>query len=334
MKIKFFEINGWEKPYLKKYLKGHELEFVKEPLNKDNVNQVKGVDVVSVFIYSKIDKEVLSILPKLKAIVTRSTGFDHISIKEARKQNITVCNVPTYGANTVAEHTFALILALSRNVHKSYVRGIKNNYSIEGLKGFDIKGKTLGVIGTGHVGLNVIKIAKGFGMKVLAYDIKQQNFIRECLGFEYVSRDDLLSKSDIISLHCPYNKKTHHIINEDSIKKIKKGAFLINTSRGGLVDNDALLKALNKKVLSGAGLDVLEGEKLIKEEKQLLYDQKKIENLQELIKDHILLSRDDVVFTPHIAFYSQEALIRILKSTADNINNLYKNNNEICHIVN
>lgn len=319
MKITFFEIKGWEKPYLKKYLKEHDLEFVNEPLNKDNVKLAKGRDVVSVFIYSKVDKEVLSRLPRLKALATRSTGFDHINIKEAKKRGISVCNVPSYGANTVAEHTFALILALSRNVHKSYVRGLRGDYSIEGLKGFDIKGMTIGVIGTGHIGLHVIKIARGFGMKVLAYDIKQHSFARECLGFEYVPLDDILSRSDIISLNCPDNKDTHHLINKNSINKIKKGAFLVNTARGGLVDNDALIKALDRGILAGAGLDVIEGENLIKEEKQLLYDEKKAEIMSELAKDHILLSRDDVVFTPHIGFYSREALIRILETTAHNI---------------
>ncbi|MBD3247785.1 hydroxyacid dehydrogenase [Candidatus Falkowbacteria bacterium] len=319
MKIAFFEIKGWEKPYLKKYLKGHELKFVKEPLKKDNIQEAKGFDIVSVFIYSKVDKNVLAALPKLKGITTRSTGFDHIDIKTAKKKGVAVCNVPTYGANTVAEHTFALILALSRNVHKSYVRGLKGDYSIEGLKGFDIKGKTLGVIGTGHIGLHVIKIARGFGMKVLAYDIKQHGFVQECLGFRYASLDELLSGCDIISLNCPENKDTHHLINKKSIKKIKKGAFLINTARGGLVDNDALIEALDKGILAGAGLDVIEGEDLIKEEKQLLYDEKKSEAMAELVKDHILLSRDDVVFTPHIAFYSREALLRIIETTAQNI---------------
>ncbi len=319
MKITFFEIKGWEKSYLKKYLKGHDLEFVSDPLNEKNVSHAKGRDIVSVFIYSKIDKKVLSKLPKLKAITTRSTGFDHIDIKECKKRGVPVCNVPTYGANTVAEHTFALILALSRNVHKSYIRGLRGDYSIEGLKGFDIKEKTLGVIGTGHIGLHVIKIARGFGMKVLAYDIKQHSFVKECLGFDYASLDELLSESDIISLNCPENKDTHHMINKQSIKKIKKGAFLVNTARGGLVDNDALIEALDKEILTGAGLDVIEGEELIKEEKQLLYDEEKAEALSELVKDHILLSRDDVVFTPHIAFYSHEALIRILETTADNI---------------
>ncbi|MBD3288201.1 hydroxyacid dehydrogenase, partial [candidate division KSB1 bacterium] len=224
-----------------------------------------------------------------------------------------------YGENTVAEHTFALILALSRNVHKAYMKTIRRDFSIDGLKGFDLKRKTLGVIGAGFIGLNVIKIAKGFDMDVLAYDVNQNKMLAEVLDFKYVSMDTLLGNSDIISLNVPYNKHTHHLINKETIQKIKRGAILINTARGAIADTEALIEALDQKILSGIGLDVLEGEGLIKEEKQLLYDQKKIDEMGKIVKDHILLSKDNVVFTPHIAFYSQEALERILENTATNI---------------
>jgi D-lactate dehydrogenase len=319
MKIAFFEVKNWEKRYLKNKLKGHQPAFYNEPLNPENVRKAKGAEVVSVFIYSKVGKEVLKKLPKLKLIATRSTGFDHINLKECKKRGIVVANVPFYGENTVAEHTFALILALSRNIHKAYVRNLRGDRSIEGLKGFDLKGKTLGVVGAGHIGLHVIRIAKGFGMEVLAYDVKKNKFLAEVLDFKYVPLQELLRKSDIITLHVPYNKFTRHLINRKTIKLIKKGALLINTSRGGVVDTEALIEALDKKILSGAGLDVLEGEELIKEEKQLLYEQEKLESLSELVKDHIILSKDNVVFTPHIAFYSQEALERILETTVGNI---------------
>jgi len=252
-------------------------------------------------------------------ITTRSTGFDHIDLKVAKLRKITVCNVPFYGENTVAEHTFALILSLSRNIHKSYMKTLRADFSIEGLKGFDIAGKTLGVIGAGHIGLHVIRIAKGFGMDVLAYDTHQDKFLAEVLGFKYVSFKEILRNSDIITLHVPYNKYTHHLINKDTIKLIKKGAILINTARGGIVDTEALIEAIDKEILGGAGIDVLEGEELIKEEKQLLYDKKKLQSLGNLVKGHILLRRDNVVFTPHIAFYSQQALERILDVTVQNI---------------
>lgn len=326
MKIAFFEIKGWEKPFLRKRLKNHSLEFYKEQLSLENAGKFKDMDIASVFIYSNIDKKVLQALSKLKMIATRSTGFDHIDIKECQRKKIAVSNVPFYGENTVAEHTFALILSLSRNVHKAYVNTSRRNFSIEGLKGFDIKNKTIGVIGAGHIGLHVIRIAKGFGMEVLAFDTNQDRFVEEVLGFKYVSLEELLKRSDIITLHVPYNEYTHHLINKNTIKIIKKGAVLINTSRGGVIDNEALIEALDKKILSGAGLDVLEGEELIKEEKQLLYDKKKTESLMNLIEDHILLGKDNVVFTPHIAFYSQEALERILDTTVQNIISFDKGN--------
>ena len=319
MKIAFFETNNWERSYFKKKLKGHVLRFFAETLSLENVNEIKDFDAISVFVYSKIDARIIDALPNLRLVATRSTGFDHIDVKACKEKKITVSNVPSYGENTVAEHAFALILALSRNICKAYTRSLRYNFEIEGLKGFDLKDKTLGVVGAGRIGLHVIRIAKGFGMNVLAYDVNQNNLLPEVLGFEYASLEDVLSKSDVITLHVPYNKFTHHLINKDSIKLIKKGAVLINTSRGAVVDTEALIEGLNKGILSGAGLDVLEGEELIKEEKQLLYDQEKLETLSNLVKGHILLSKENVVFTPHIAFYSQEALERILEITVQNI---------------
>jgi D-lactate dehydrogenase len=319
MRIAFFEIKGWEKKYLRQKLKGYSLEFYQEPLDMKTIKRAENCQVVSVFIYSKLGRQIIAELPKLKLIATRSTGFDHIDLKECRKRKIRVCNVPFYGENTVAEHTFALILSLSRNIHKAYLRTLREDYSIEGLKGFDLKNKTIGVVGVGHIGLRVIRIAKGFGMKVLAYDINKDRSLAKALGFEYAGLKRLLANSDVITLHVPYNKSTRHLINKKTIRFIKKGALLINTSRGGVADTEALIQAIDKKILSGLGLDVLEGEELIKEEKQLLYDPDKLEALASLVKDHILLSKENVVFTPHIAFYSQEALERILETTSENI---------------
>ncbi|MBI2451926.1 hydroxyacid dehydrogenase [Candidatus Pacearchaeota archaeon] len=319
MKISFFEIQGWEKPILKKILKGHSLNFFKEPLSINNINQAKNSDVISIFIYSKINKQILSKLPKLKLITTRSTGFDHIDLTECRKRKILLYNVPAYGENTVAEHTFALLLALSRKIHQSYLRTIRNDFSIGGLKGFDLKGKTLGVLGVGRIGKHVVRIARGFEMNVLASDPHPDNFLAEELNFKYVSFQGLLKKSDIVTLHIPYTKENHHLFNKKNFNMMKKGSIIINTSRGAIIDTEALIWALDKKIISGVGLDVLEGEALIKEEKQLLYDKKKITDLQELVKDHILLAKENVVFTPHIAFYSQEALERIIEQTAENI---------------
>ena len=323
MKIAFYEIKDWEKDYVQSELE-HEFSFFNLTLNEDNV---VDAEIVSVFIYSKLDKEMLSKFPNLKMIVTRSTGFDHIDLDECKKRGILVTNVPSYGENTVAEHTFALILSLSRNIHRSYVRQLKNDYSAEGLKGFDLKGRTLGVVGAGRIGLHLIRMAKGFGMNVVAFDVNKDNFISEVLGFEYVDFDTLLATSDIISLNVPYNEHTHHLINEDSIQKIKKGAILINTSRGAVVDTPALIKAIDQGIIGGAGLDVLEGERLIKEEKQVLHEKDKSEALKTLAKEHELLGKDNVVFTPHIAFYSQEALQRIISKTVDNIKGYIKGKN-------
>ena len=295
------------------------MKFFKYPLNMKNASKSLDAEVISVFIYSKLTEELLSHFSNLKFIATRSTGFDHIDLDTCVKNQILVSNVPYYGENTIAEHTFGLILALSRNIHKSYIRTTRNDFSIEGLKGFDLKKKTLGVVGAGRIGLHVIRVAKAFGMDVLAYDVKKDQFLADVLGFTYVSLEDLLAQSDIISLHVPYNTHTHHLINKDNIRLIKKGAILINTARGGIVDTEALLEALDQGILSGAGLDVLEGEELILEDKRMVYDPSDLETMTNLVKDHILLSKDNVVFTPHIAFYSQEALERIIDTTIENI---------------
>ena len=319
MEIAFFEVKPWEIDYLKKNLSKHSLKFFEEPLTEASITKIKDCNTLSVFIYSKINKKILDKLPKLKIIATRSTGFDHVDVKECKKRNILVSNVPYYGENTVAEHTFGLILALSRNIHKSYVRTLRDDFSIEGLTGFDLKGKTIGIIGGGHIGMHVVRMANGFEMNVLVYDINKDLKLAKNLGFKYSPLNDLLKKSDIISVHVPYNKYTHHLINKDNIKLIKKGAILINTARGGIVDTDALLIALENKILGGAGLDVIEGEELIKEEKELLHIGGNIDKWRTIVRDHKIFRMDNVVFTPHNAFNSKEALVRILDTTIDNI---------------
>lgn len=319
MRIAFFEIQGWERPLLEEAFKDHELFFSEKPLQTSDLATVKDFEALSVFIYSRVSREIIEAMPNLRLVATRSTGYDHIDLATTKARGVIVSNVPTYGEHTVAEHTFALILALSRNVHKSHVRRLKNDFSIEGLKGFDLKDKTIGVVGAGKIGLHVIRIARGFGMHVLAYDAFQNNFLSDVLDFDYVPLDRLFAESDIITLHTPYNEKTHHLINEHSIAKIKRGSLLVNTARGELVDNDALIQALDQGILAGAGLDVIEGEHLIKEEKELLSGTKISGDLSELVNDHNLLRRDNVVYTPHIAFYSEEALQRILRTTIENI---------------
>jgi D-lactate dehydrogenase len=320
MKIAFLELHEWEEKYLRDRIDGrHQIVTLPGVLEDTHFSKIADAEVVSPFIYSKLTADRLAKLPKLKLIVTRSTGFDHIDVPECKRRGVTVCNVPFYGENTVAEHTFALILALSRKVHEAFVRVRAGNFSLDGLRGFDLKDKTIGVVGAGHIGLHVIRIARGFGMKVLAFDVRRDNFLAEVLGFEYADLDSLLSRSDIITLHAPHSKHTHHLINRDNIVKIKRGAILINTSRGGLVDTDALLTALENKTLAGAGLDVLEGEEAIYEESALLSDAVNPERLRQAIQNHVILKHPNVVFTPHNAFNSQEALERILQTTAENI---------------
>ncbi len=320
LKINFYEVTPIDKRLLNKSLKDKfQLNFFPEPLTEKNIATARGASIVSVFIYSVLDKPNLMKLPKLKLVATRSTGFNHIDLKFAAGRKVTVSNVPYYGENTVAEHTFGLILALSRNIHKAYMRTVRNNFSPEGLEGWDIKGKTLGVVGAGGIGSHVIKIAKGFGMNVLAYDVHKNHFLEEVLGFKYASLDELLRKSDIVSLHCPYNKATHHLINMKNIGLVKHGALFINTARASIIEPAARHPALETGIFGGAGLDVFEGEDLVKEENQMLSRNVSIEHLKAVLEKNILLNRENVIITPHIAFDSAEAVERILQTTVDNI---------------
>ncbi len=308
MNIAIFDLKPWEKKMFDTSLKGHKITYFKSEIDKTNVSKFKNAETISCFVTSQMNKQLINSLPNLKFIATRSTGYDNIDLQAATKSNIKVANVPTYGENTVAEHAFALILTLSRNIQKAYDRTKKNNFSIEGLQGFDLAGKTLGVVGCGHIGKHVVRIAKGFGMKVLIFDKSSKTTLNE-----------LLSNSDIISLHLPACKGTHHIINSKNIKKIKKGALLINTARGSLIDTKALLLALDKGILAGAGLDVLEDEELLSEEHHLAHRHGNNKKFVSLKKDHKLLAKENVIYTPHIAFYSREAVNRITKTTIDNI---------------
>jgi len=323
MKIIFFESKPHDPDFFRHHVKGHNLIFVKEPLTEANAKFYKSADIICTFIYSKCDKEALSHLPKLKLIATRSTGFDHIDIEYCRSRKIKVSNVPSYGENTVAEHTFALLLNISRKVHKSYIRTLENNFSIQGMEGFDLKGKTLGVIGAGKIGLNVIKIAKGFGMHVLAYDTYKNQFMADLLHFRYTSLDDIYRSADIITLHTPSTTETKHIINRASIRKMKNGVIIINTARGDLIDTDDLYHGLKSGKIGGAGLDVIEGEDIIKEDKELLQNETNPIKLKRLYQDEAIFHMDNVVFTPHNAFNGEEALLRILETTSDNIKGFF-----------
>jgi D-lactate dehydrogenase len=328
MKIAFFEMNEeWEREYIKKNLKGHKLVFFSEELNKKNVDKIKNFDIVSIFIYSNIDKDLISHL-KIKAIITRSTGFDHVDIQSCNERKICVYNVPRYGSNTVAEYTFALMLALTRKIVKSNERVRELNFDLEGLRGIDLKDKTLGIVGLGEIGTHVAEIAKGFGMKIIVSTRNKDAKIAKQFDFKYVNFNFLLKNSDIITFHVPLTPETKHMINKNNINLIKRGAYLINTSRGEVIETEAIIKAIDKKILAGAGLDVLEEEELIREEKELLMKEHSREELKSALEENVLLEYDNVIVTPHNAFNTTEALQRILDITLQNVKNAINNKDE------
>lgn len=319
MRVAFFEVKEWERMFLQERLPGDMTHFESGVLPPTPSLPLRDVDALSVFIYSRVTQEMLAALPNLRLIATRSTGYDHIDLEACRRRGVVVSNVPSYGENTVAEHTMALLLMLTRKVHQSVLQMRSGHVNMAQLTGFDLQGKTMGVIGAGHIGLHVIRIARGFGMRVLAQDVRRDPFLADLLGFEYVDLPRLLAEGDIVTLHCPLTLETHHLLGREQFALMKRGALVINTARGGLVDTDALVESLETGHLGGAGLDVLEGEELIKEERQLLQEPVNVEHLRTAVRNRVLLAREDVVFTPHNGFNSREALTRILEVTLANL---------------
>ncbi len=321
-KIMFFETGPWDEAGLTVEgcgLEGVPVETTRDRLQAVPDDVVADLTIVSIFIGSHIDAAQLDRMPRLKLMCTRSTGYDHIDLDACGARGVTVCNVPAYAEHTVAEHTFGLMLALSRKILKAYDRTRRNDFSLDGLAGFDLKGKTLGVIGAGAIGLRVIRIGVAMGMRVLAYDVRPQQLLADVMQFEYCELDELLAQSDVVSLHVPLLPSTRHMINRETIAKMKPGALLINTARGELVDTDALLEALAEGRLGGAGLDVIEGEERIGDEAQMALHGAPREDLALAVQRYALLSRENVVMTPHMAFYSREALHRLLEVTCNNI---------------
>ncbi|MEJ5172283.1 MAG: hydroxyacid dehydrogenase [Hydrogenothermaceae bacterium] len=324
MKIHFFEVEDWEKLYLEKKIKDlgieGEIGFTKEPLDDTNVELYRDINVAVVFIYSKLSKEVIDRLPNLKLIITRSTGYDHIDVAYAKQKSITVCNVPGYGNNTVAEYTFALILALARKFKPMIERTSKGIFSRDGLTGIDIMGKTIGVIGAGRIGRHVIRIAYGFGMKILVYDRSKDQDLIDKYGVEYVSLEDLLRMSDIVTIHVPYNKATHHLINKFNIKLMKLDAMLINTSRGAVVEIEAIVQALKEgRLAGGVGLDTFEAEDVWIEEEFLKRDDIPAIKLKKAMEAFYVLHSENVIVSPHNAYNTKDALYRILDITLENL---------------
>jgi D-lactate dehydrogenase len=317
-KVAWFDTEKWEKDYLEGRTDDLEVKFFEHSLNAETVEELdESFDAVTVFVSSQMDREVLEELD-VDVVACRSTGFDHVDLETARERGIDVYNVPEYGATTVAEHTFGLILTISRRIKEAIDRVESGEFNHSGLRGFDLEGKTLGVIGTGGIGKEVIRIAEGFNMDIVASDPYPDKEAEKEMPFMYVSREHLLEESDIVTLHCPLTDETEHMISDEEFEKMED-TVLINTSRGGLVDTEALIKALEDGNASHAGLDVMEEECMIDDDIEMIDKMGEECHPEKLLEGHILMERDDVIITPHNAFNSREALQRIEDTTLENL---------------
>lgn len=320
MRVVVFESEPREASVFERLRLAHQVSLIAEPLHAANATAHADAEAVSTFIYSKLTRDVLEKLPALKLIATRSTGYDHIDTAYCTERGIAVVNVPTYGENTVAEHVFALLLAISHRLIEAVNRARTGHFTPVGLEGFDLEGKTLGVIETGNIGRRVIRIAKGFGMQVVACDLKPDEDFATALGFRYAEFLELLAACDVISLHVPATPATENMIGATEFARMKDGVVVINTARGTLIDARALIQALRSGKVAGAGLDVLPDEPLIREEAELICsmfcDQ---HDLRNLVANHVLLNMPNVVVTPHSAFNTREAVGRIVETTVANI---------------
>ena len=299
----------------------HDWHFVEEKISIENIDP--EAEVISVFVTSVVDQPILEAMPKLKLISCRSTGFNNIDLQAATDQRIAVTNVPTYGENTVAEFAFTLILALSKKLNKILDNDQAKQSDIQGI---DLFKKTIGVIGSGRIGLNTIKIAKGFGMKVIAFDLYPNHQASKEIGYEYCGLDELVSRSDIVSIHAPYNDHTRHLVNHDLLMKMKNTAYLINTARGEIVDTKALILALNENQIAGAALDVIESEALLKIDEEIAIlrnGEISNESLMHGVGISVLKKMPNVIITPHNAFNTAGAVRRINKTSTDNIVNFW-----------
>ena len=320
IKVAFFDAKEYDRKLFDEYNKiyGYEITYLESKLNSETAPLAEGFDAVCIFVNDVVDEKTIQILKKcgVKLIALRCAGFNNVDIKHMDK-SIKVVRVPAYSPYAVAEHATALLLDLDRKIYKAYQRTKKYNFTLNGLLGFDIHGKTVGVVGTGKIGKCFINIMKGFGANVIAYDIyKDEAFAKE-KDFKYVSLDELYEKSDIISLHCPLTEDNMKMINKNSIEKMKQGVVIINTSRGKLIDTSDLISELEKGKIGGLGLDVYEDE-----EEFFLND---MSNSYIRDKDlSTLLSMPNVVITSHQAFFTKEALNKIASDTCENINAIFQ----------
>jgi D-lactate dehydrogenase len=314
MRVAVFSTKSYDREFLGAMNEefGHEIDFFEAPLNSETVPLAEGYPAVCAFVNDELCKETVCRLNKggTQLIALRSAGFNNVDVESAAKCGVTIARVPAYSPNAVAEHTVALMLMLNRKIHRAYQRVAEHNFSLEGLMGFDMFGKTVGIVGTGKIGVTVAQILNGFGCKLIAYDPYPNDDARKLMT--YVELDELLSQSDIITLHCPLTPETHHLIDAAAIDKMKDGVMLINTSRGAVIKTSDLIEALKERKFSHVGLDVYE------EEEGVFFR----DLSSDIIEDDQLarlLSFRNVVITSHQAFFTIEALKSIARTTLENI---------------
>ena len=330
MKIAFFDAKPYDKPSFDRYGEeyGITFKYFETKLNEDTAELAKDYDGVCAFVNDDVSAAVIDRLYEMgiKVMALRCAGFNNVDMKYAFGK-IHVLRVPAYSPYAVAEHTMALLLTSIRRIHKAYIRSRDFNFSLSGLTGFDLHGKTVGIIGTGRIGRVFIDICRGFGMKVLAFDKFPVPGLDNGDTVRYATLDELFEKSDIISLHCPLTEETHHIIDRNALEKCKRGVVILNTSRGALVDAEALLGAIKSRKVGAACLDVYE------EESDLFFE----DNSGHILEDDTLarlISMPNVIVTSHQAFLTEEALSNIAETTAKNISDFFKNGqcpNELCY---
>lgn len=326
MKVILFSSHNYEKEYFDKINQTfkHKIEYVDSHLTPQTAIMAKGFDCICAFVNDLLNDETLNVLKELgvKLIALRSAGFNHVDLVSAEKFNLPVVRVPAYSPHAIAEHAVALLLTLNRKTHKAYNRSRDFNFSLEGLVGFDLYQKTVGLIGTGKIGIEMARIMNGFGCQVLAYD----KFPDHSLDFiKFVPLKEIYQKSDVISLHVPLNKETHHLLNEEAFESMKKEAIIINTSRGGIVDSNALIYALKNNWIKGAALDVYE------EEENYFFSDFSSQGIED---DNLarLLSFPNVLITGHQAFLTHEAISNIVETTLQNISD-FESNKELKNAV-
>jgi D-lactate dehydrogenase len=327
IKVAFYDAKPYDKPSFERYGEAHGVEFkyLEAKLCEDTADLAKGCNAVCVFVNDTVNAAVIDRLYALgiKLVALRSAGYNNVDVRHAFGK-IHVVHVPAYSPYAVAEHAMALLLTSVRRIHKAYNRTREFNFSLNGLTGFDFHGKTVGVIGTGKIGRIFIDICRGFGMKVIAYD----PYPTDNVEIEYVSLDELFVQSDVISLHCPLNDGTFHTVNGDAIAKMKKGVVIVNTSRGALIDAEALLNGIKSRKIGAACLDVYE------EEADMFFEDRS----GHIMNDDLLarlISMPNVIVTSHQAFLTEEALANIAETTVNNIRSLFDNDgacdNELCY---